>query len=65
MGDKKIKEKMRNSNSLTVPKNGKILKESKKKLERKSLCFGMAFCLMLEALDALKMKHLVPMVQVH
>ena len=49
---------MRNLNSFTVSKKGGSLKESKKS-------FGMAFYLMLEALDALKMKYWVHMVKVH
>ena len=47
---KKIREKMRNLNSLTVPKKGKSLMVSKKS-------FGIAPYLMLEALDALKKKY--------
>ena len=45
---------MRNLNSLTVPKKG-----GKSHSVEKSgpFCFGMAFYLMLEALDALKMKY--------
>ena len=47
---KKIREKI----SLTVPKKG-----GKSHSVKKSgpFCFGMAFYLMLEALDALKMKY--------
>ena len=46
---KKIRKKI----SLTVPKKG-----GKSQCRKKwTLCFGMAFYLMLEALDALKMKY--------
>ena len=49
-GTKKLREKI----SLTVPKKG-----GKSHSVEKSghFCFGMAFYLMLEALDALKMKY--------
>ena len=47
---------MRNSNSLTVPKKGENLIVSKK-WKGGTFCFGMAFYLMLEALDAFKMKY--------
>ena len=55
---------MRNLNSLTVPKKGECLIVSKK-WEGGPFCFGMAFYLMLEALDALKMKYIEHMVKVH
>ena len=45
---------MRNLNSLTVPKKGEKFHSVEK---RERFCFGMAFYLMLEALDALKMKY--------
>ena len=44
---------MRNLNSLTVPKKG----EKSHNVEKSGrFCFGMAFYLMLVALDALKLK---------
>ena len=62
--NEKIRKKMRNLNSLTVPKKGKSHSFEKgeslivsKKVERGPFCFGMVFYLMLEALDALKIKH--------
>ena len=46
---------MRNLNSLTVPKKREV-SECRKKWKG-PFCFGMAFYLMLEVLDALKMKY--------
>ena len=52
---------MKNLNSLTVPKKG----EKSHSVEKSGpFCFGMAFYLMLEALNALKMKYKVHMVKV-
>ena len=50
---KKFRKK--NLNSLSAEKKGKVAVS--KKVERGHFCFGMAFYLMLEALDALKMKY--------
>ena len=50
---KKFRKNMRILNSLTVPKKrGKS--QCRKKWKGRPFCFGMAFYLMLEALDALK-----------
>ena len=56
-----MKEKIREKISLTVSK-----KRGKSQSVKKSglFCFGIAFHLMLEALDALKMKYQVHMVKI-
>ena len=54
---KKFRKKMKNLNSLTVPKKGGKSHSVEKKWKGGLFCFGMAFYLMLEALDALKIKY--------
>ena len=64
-GARKKFGKMRNLNSLTVPKKRGKSHSVAKKWKRGSFYFGMAFYHMLEALDALEMKYLVHIVKVH
>ena len=58
MGEQKnFGKKMRILNSLTVPKDRGKSHSVEKKWKWGPFCFAMAFYLMLEALDALKMKY--------